>query len=422
MSSGRGLNASGHVRQPQTDGHWLLSKNAAYMDTIHHVSDTIINTLSVSLNGILLYLVLNHSSFHVPEYLLAVASINDIVLGLAVLYGQPAILFADGYYAFVPNGFFANKSWFADYLSAILLCILIHVNVVCLVVQFIYRYRFMSQHSSPHADKFAVGKLVVIPIFYTCGHAIITMWMAYQPKEFAQVVRHVMELNQWPIREDQKFYAAGARITDLKTILYTAYYTVTTTGGYAIILWCEYKIIKELRYFGENMRESTRQLHVEVHRALIALAVAPLFVLLLPIVYFLVMIFLQATPGPISAFMTTVVTLITLANPITTICIVRPYRRAFLRMIGFGNKIGASVLSENARGQDLVQVWSGRLELRSDFNALDAKFLSVLEQQDDQWTQFGKFVGASLSQKSDKKKQRELCMKIHQLLNEYDSD
>ncbi|KAI1714482.1 hypothetical protein DdX_08577 [Ditylenchus destructor] len=58
----------------------------------------------------------------------------------------------------------------------------------------------------------------------------------------------------------------------------------------------------------------------------------------------------------------------------------------------------------------------------SDINALEAKFLSVLEQQDDQWTQFGKFVGASLSQKSDKKKQRELCMKIHQLLNEYDSD
>ncbi|KAI1699168.1 serpentine type 7TM GPCR chemoreceptor str domain-containing protein [Ditylenchus destructor] len=98
--------------------------------------------------------------------------------------------------------------------------------------------------------------------------------------------------------------------------------------------------MKELRQFGGNTLESTRKLHMEVHRALIALAVAPLFVLLLPIVYFLVMIMLQATPGPISAFMTTVVTLITLVNPITTICIVKPYRRAFLRLIGFGHKIG----------------------------------------------------------------------------------
>ncbi|KAI1699169.1 serpentine type 7TM GPCR chemoreceptor srd domain-containing protein [Ditylenchus destructor] len=323
------------------------------MDTIHHVIDTIINTFSVSLNGLLLYLVLNYSSFHVPEYkyLLTVASINDIVLGLAVLYGQPAILFADGYYVFVPNGFFANKSWFADYLAAVLLCILIHVNVVCLVVQFIYRYRFMSQHSRPHKDKFAVVKLVVIPLLYTSGHAIITIWMAYQPKEFEQVVRHLMELNHWPIREDQKFYAAGARITDLKTILNTAYYTVSTVGGYVIILWCEYKIIKELNQFGGNMQESTRQLHVEVHRALIALAVAPLFVLLLPIVYFLVMVVLQATPGPITAFMTTVVTLITLVNPITTICIVKPYRRAFLRLIGFGHKIGVVSV---ATGSSLV--------------------------------------------------------------------
>ncbi|KAI1699987.1 serpentine type 7TM GPCR chemoreceptor srd domain-containing protein [Ditylenchus destructor] len=159
--------------------------------------------------------------------------------------------------------------------------------------------------------------------------------MAYQPKEFEQVVRHLMELNQWPIREDQKFYAAGARIADLKAILYTAYYTTTTVGGYAIILWCEYKIIKELGHFGGNMQESTRQLHVEVHRALIALAVAPLFVLFLPLSFFMTMVITQATPGPITAFVTTVVALITLANPITTICIVKPYRRAFLRLFGF---------------------------------------------------------------------------------------
>ncbi|KAI1697829.1 serpentine type 7TM GPCR chemoreceptor str domain-containing protein [Ditylenchus destructor] len=295
------------------------------MDTIHHVSDTIINTISVFLNSLLLYLVLNYSSFHVPEYkyLLTVASINDIILGLAVLYGQPVVLFAEGYYIFVSNGFFANKFWFADYLAAVLLCIFVHVNVVCLVIQFVYRYRFMIQHSRPHKDKFAVVKLVFIPLLYISDHAIITMWMAYPTYEFAQIVKHLME-------------------ADLKTILYTAYYTTSTVGGYAIILWCEYKIMKELRHFGANMRESTRRLHVEVHRALIALAVAPLIVQFIPVIFFMIMIITQATPGPITAFMTTVVTLITLANPITTICIVKPYRRAFLRLIGFGNNIGAN--------------------------------------------------------------------------------
>ncbi|KAI1714149.1 hypothetical protein Ddc_11592 [Ditylenchus destructor] len=47
---------------------------------------------------------------------------------------------------------------------------------------------------------------------------------------------------------------------------------------------------------------------------------------------------------------------------------------------------------------------------------------TVLEQQDDQWTQFGKYVGAFLSQMPDKKKQRELRKKIHHLMEEYDSD
>ncbi|KAI1706666.1 serpentine type 7TM GPCR chemoreceptor srd domain-containing protein [Ditylenchus destructor] len=168
--------------------------------------------------------------------------------------------------------------------------------------------------------------------------------MFYQPTEFSQIVKHVMEVNHLPIREDQKFYAPGARLTDLKTILHSAYYAVTIMGGYAIILWCEYKIMKDLRQFIVNMRESTRRLHVEVHRALIALAVVPLFLLGIPLVFLLLLAVLQASPGPISAFMT--VTLITLANPITTICIVNPYRRAFLRLIGFGHKIApASVVT-----------------------------------------------------------------------------
>ena len=64
----------------------------------------------------------------------------------------------------------------------------------------------------PRKDKWVVEKLVVAPILYITGHAISTIWMAYQPNEFAQVVKHLMEVNQWPIREEQKFYAAGARI------------------------------------------------------------------------------------------------------------------------------------------------------------------------------------------------------------------
>ncbi|KAI1697826.1 serpentine type 7TM GPCR chemoreceptor srd domain-containing protein [Ditylenchus destructor] len=165
-----------------------------------------------------------------------------------------------------------------------------------------------------------------------------------------------MEANQWPIREDQKFFAPGARITDLKVILYTAYYSTTIVGGYSIILWCEYKIIKELGEFGDNMRESTRQLHAEVHRALIALAVAPLFVLFIPVMFFITMIIIQAAPGPITAFMCSVCTLITLANPITTICIVKPYRRAFLKIFRFRIKISVvSVATDSSPVTNSIQ-------------------------------------------------------------------
>ncbi|KAH7704960.1 hypothetical protein AAVH_27840 [Aphelenchoides avenae] len=57
----------------------------------HHVLDTVINVLSIFLNGLLLYLIKNHSTFRVKTYrrILATSASIDLVVSICALLAQP---------------------------------------------------------------------------------------------------------------------------------------------------------------------------------------------------------------------------------------------------------------------------------------------------------------------------------------------
>ncbi|KAH7675982.1 hypothetical protein AAVH_42110, partial [Aphelenchoides avenae] len=57
----------------------------------HHYLDTVINVVSIFLNGLLLYLVKEHSTFKVSAYqrLLAVSGGIDLMLSICAMFAQP---------------------------------------------------------------------------------------------------------------------------------------------------------------------------------------------------------------------------------------------------------------------------------------------------------------------------------------------
>ncbi|KAH7714378.1 hypothetical protein AAVH_18262 [Aphelenchoides avenae] len=96
------------------------------------------------------------------------------------------------------------------------------------------------------------------------------------------------------------------------------------------IVYCELKVMQKLKTAAEMMRPATRRMHDETNKALIALAVAPLILSCLPIGFFLFTIVARINPGPIMAVITSQLSWIAIANPITTTFFVRPYRHAVL--------------------------------------------------------------------------------------------
>ncbi|KAH7708495.1 hypothetical protein AAVH_24250 [Aphelenchoides avenae] len=85
----------------------------------HHVTETIVNTFSTGFNVLLLYLIVFHSSFGTPTYqvMLTIDALLDLSLSVVVFLLQPCMLVA----------FF----------------VLILLNIMWVVIQFVYRYVFL---------------------------------------------------------------------------------------------------------------------------------------------------------------------------------------------------------------------------------------------------------------------------------------
>lgn len=54
-------------------------------------------------------------------------------------------------------------------------------------------------------------------------------------------------------------------------MIHHLFYTVSCTGGYTLVIWCHTQIMGFLLQHGKSLNASTRKMHQEVNRALMAL-------------------------------------------------------------------------------------------------------------------------------------------------------
>ncbi|KAH7716249.1 hypothetical protein AAVH_16375 [Aphelenchoides avenae] len=107
---------------------------------------------------------------------------------------------------------------------------------------------------------------------------------------------------------------------------------ITLCGGYAIVIWCQYKILKFLTRHGKSFRKSTRRTHAEVNRAMVTMAITPLLTSMGPTLILVICMVIDYSPGAITVYFSIGMSMITIANPLTTVFFVRAFRRAVLDM------------------------------------------------------------------------------------------
>ncbi|KAH7712874.1 hypothetical protein AAVH_19784 [Aphelenchoides avenae] len=140
-------------------------------------------------------------------------------------------------------------------------------------------------------------------------------------------------MNDWPFDAEKPPKVFGAYLSDARLVAWEILWFISSGGGAIIVVTCELKIMNRLRSLGGGYHETTRQMHREFHRALMAMAICPLITSGIPIFFFIITICLALCPGPISAFMASGCSWITVFNPLTTIFFMRCYRDVVLTAV-----------------------------------------------------------------------------------------
>ncbi|KAH7702343.1 7TM GPCR protein [Aphelenchoides avenae] len=299
---------------------------------VHHQLATFIDSASLFLNAILLYLILNHSRFAMKEFkwIFMLTCAGDSMLSAIVLFGQPYILFDEGHMLLISNGYFSGRSALVDHAAMTAFCSTLHINIVFVVMQYIWRNSLIcGGRSFVHVGK----SIVIYPAIWCVIQVVTAIWCwTVGQEELRDEANRILLKHGWQFDNATAPYPSVVPGASFKTIVHHVFYLSSSILGYMIIVYCQYGVVKFLRQLGMPSHHRTHRANNEIKRALVALALTPLCSLI-PTAVMIGSNALQIPLGhTISAYLSLGMTIITLANPIVTMYFVRPYREALLNM------------------------------------------------------------------------------------------
>ncbi|KAH7695205.1 7TM GPCR protein, partial [Aphelenchoides avenae] len=318
--------------------HWT---RFAGLETVHRYLATAIDSTSLVFNAILLYLILYHSRFYMKEFkwIFMMTCVGDTLLSIVVLLGQPYIMFDGrrngGFMFIVSNGPFSRRSPTVDHIASTAFCSMLHVNIVIVVCQFVWRNSLIcGEESLIHVTK----KKALFPIAWCLVQLATAAWCwTVDQDEIREEGLYLLRKNGWEFDNDAAPYPGMTPGRGFKTIAHHVFYLSSTILGYCVIVWCQVRAITFISQRGVAAHRKTRKAHSEINRALIALAISPLCSLV-PTALMIGSNALQIPLGPVSAYISLGMTIITLANPLVTVYFVKPYRDGLLCLLRLRDK------------------------------------------------------------------------------------
>ncbi|KAH7671529.1 hypothetical protein AAVH_42671, partial [Aphelenchoides avenae] len=238
------------------------------MELMHHIGESVVNSLSILFNLVLLYLIAFHSNFGTPVYqiMLAIDASLDLLLSIVVLIGQPICFTGGGHQVYISNGFFAGWNYTFDKFMIMMFNFTVLLNVMWIVIQFVYRYSFLClQGSERKAERRRIYYILVAVcvLWVTTGASLIYV---YNGKEQN---REALELNHWDIARLP--VVVGAHITNWRMKAWIAFWGVSCTTSMIVVGIFEMKIKRHFDTL-EIVHENTRKIQKDFHRALLAMA------------------------------------------------------------------------------------------------------------------------------------------------------
>ncbi|KAI1703023.1 hypothetical protein Ddc_16739 [Ditylenchus destructor] len=250
------------------------------------------------------------------------------------MLGMQTILADHGYHYCQVNGFFSNRWELFDHICCGLYCTSIHSNCVCVITMFLYRY-----HTVCGEGKFKGMWFVFVLAVFWCMLQSSNAFYVYctgQTPQLRKLGNEILDRYGWEYNPEYPPFPAISYATDTKNIIHHSFYMITLVVG------------KCISNYKSHISEPSIQVPICV-----PLAITPSISLIMPVFVVVLALATSATLGPMAAFLSMCMSAITLANPLTVLYFVKPYRRAVLSFFTCGKyKGGASV--DTSQGQTRV--------------------------------------------------------------------
>ncbi|KAH7698226.1 hypothetical protein AAVH_34684, partial [Aphelenchoides avenae] len=240
---------------------------------IHHVLDTSVNVTSIFLNGLLIYLVMGHSDFREQTYkwLLLVSGCVDFCLSICALVAQPIFMPSGEYCIVASNGFFNDQSYSFNAVVLTLHYGALHASSIWTAVQFVFRKNLLCTTGSNKKNVVAIS--VFTAVWAIFGYAVHGFLFAYFDTNDTATALEVLKSNSWPATLAEGG-TASPYVFKLENPLWKLFiltWIMSSCLGFTLIIWSEVRIAQHYKTIEDVMRPSTRNLHSEIHRALLAM-------------------------------------------------------------------------------------------------------------------------------------------------------
>nr|CAD2178980.1 unnamed protein product [Meloidogyne enterolobii] len=300
--------------------------------TVYAFLDSFVLVGGLSMNSLLIYLIRNKTAKGMEIYkkLLYMSCFMDLIVSFWTFIVQPIPCTDRGYRTIMMNGVFRKSSQpirYAVYLTWIQLMLFFLITTMS---QYVYRFCILCRNGIISAK--IVGSLIFVQIFLNSFHAFLLAWADYpRPGEAIKMWEIMHKLGEESGISDVEFISfVNAR--EFRWLMHIAIMCVMFPGFYVVIGICFFKIRKAVQ--GMNVLK-LKEYNKQVSAALLFQALLPS----LEIGAWCIQIFVPIFVTQQSTYIYTVFTdipihLIPVLNPIGTILLVAPYRRAVFRYFG----------------------------------------------------------------------------------------
>uniref|UniRef100_A0A7E4VBF9 G-protein coupled receptors family 1 profile domain-containing protein n=1 Tax=Panagrellus redivivus TaxID=6233 RepID=A0A7E4VBF9_PANRE len=297
-----------------------------------HIHDTIVSSLGIVLNSLLLYLIYSSNNKHLRQMSTALCqnAVLDILLSTMTLIIQPQVYITSNVCVFIlqPHVSLPKVIYFFMFY-----CFggQITLSMYAMPVPFYVRYLIVcARRNVRYRD-------LIYPYFlvFTCFLIICigTGWCFPFDQQFQE--QFVPLFNASPVFGGNvsalPIFAAN-RVSAKPMLFFYTFVFCSLTITYSIVVFLAYKISTSMDFL-PTITVKVKKYNRQLHRALLIQAIGPLFAGVLPVIVLASMVLLNFESVYATLGISICVAWIPVVTPIAAIWVIKPYRERFSKMM-----------------------------------------------------------------------------------------